>query len=159
MVCNHEKREHVNYCGDCGADLTLREDEIKARDKFFEIYRELLKEKNPDVKFDRGMFDTFIRTNGATMSLQIMRMLAKDGKIEIQESRDDSLLKLERKKLERLAEPQLPEKIIRFPDVYKRICPVFCMLSRPPVHVLRSMEREGMIEIVRKHGIRLKSGR
>ena len=59
-------------------------------------------------------------------------------------------------KLERLSEPQMPEKIIRFPDVYKRICPVFCMDRRTAKLVLRSMESEGMIEIVRKHGIRLK---
>lgn len=82
----------------------LREEEIKARDKFFGIYKELLQQKQPGVKFDRGMFDVFIRTNGAIMALQIIHMLANGDKIEIQESRDDSLLKLEREKLEILKE-------------------------------------------------------
>jgi len=59
MFCNHTKHEHINYCGDCGADLTLREEEIEARDKFFEIYKELLKGKQPDVKLTRSIIISY----------------------------------------------------------------------------------------------------
>ncbi len=59
-------------------------------------------------------------------------------------------------KLERLAEPHLPEKVIRFPDVYERICPLFSMNKKTANFILRAMETDGMIEIVRGHGIRLK---
>lgn len=59
-------------------------------------------------------------------------------------------------KLEKLAHPQLPDKIIRFPDVYERICPIFSMNKETAKIILKSMESEGMIEIVRKQGIRLR---
>ena len=62
-------------------------------------------------------------------------------------------------KLQKLWEPHLPDRIIRFPDVYERICPVFCMPKETAKLVLKSMECEGMIQIVRKQGIRIRKCR
>ena len=104
MACDHKKQENVHYCGSCGADLTLIQEEIDARDKFFEIYRDLMNAKHPDVKLTRSMFDAFIKTKGATMAMQILRMFASEGKIEVTEPQADALLKLEREKLDILKE-------------------------------------------------------
>ena len=43
----------------------LTQEEIDIRDKFFEIYRDLMDAKHPDVKLTRSMFDSFIKTKGA----------------------------------------------------------------------------------------------
>ena len=59
-------------------------------------------------------------------------------------------------KLGKLSEPQLPDKIIRFPDVYERICPLFSMNKKTANSILMAMEADGMIEIIRGHGIRLR---
>ncbi len=99
MVCNHKKRDGVHYCGDCGADLMLTQEEIDARDKFYDIYKELMDAKHPDAKFSRAGFDSYIKTKGATMAMQIIQMFVKDGKVEVTENKDDVLLNLEKEKL------------------------------------------------------------
>ena len=69
-------------------------------------------------------------------------------------------LTLEAMALERLggiSEPLLPGQILPFPRVFKRLCPIFCMPKETAWEVLRNMEKEGMIFIVRNHGIRIRS--
>lgn len=104
MACDHKKQENVHYCGSCRTDLMLTQEEIDARDKFFEIYNDLMSAKHPDVNLTRSMFDAFIKTKGATMAMQILRMFASEDKIEVTEPQNNALLKLEREKLEILKE-------------------------------------------------------
>ena len=47
--------------------------------------------------------------------------------------------------------------IIPFPDVFARICPIFCFTKEEAWAVLRSMDKKGLIEIVPFHGIRIKN--
>lgn len=47
-------------------------------------------------------------------------------------------------------------RIIPFPDVFARICPIFCILKEEAWAVLRSMEEKGLVEIVPFHGVRIK---
>ena len=48
------------------------------------------------------------------------------------------------------------EQIILFPEVFARICPIFCITKEEAWAVLRSMEEKGLIEIVPFHGIKIK---
>lgn len=48
-------------------------------------------------------------------------------------------------------------RIIPFPEVFARICPVFCIHKEEAWAVLRAMADKGLIEIVPFHGIRIKS--
>lgn len=47
-------------------------------------------------------------------------------------------------------------RIIPFPDVFARVCPIFCVPKEEAWAVLRSMEEKGLIEIVPYHGVRIK---
>lgn len=47
-------------------------------------------------------------------------------------------------------------RVIPFPDVFARICPIFCIPKEEAWAVLRSMEDKGLIEIVPYHGVRIK---
>ena len=55
--------------------------------------------KHPDAKFGRDGFDSYIKTCGATMAIQIIQMFVRNGKVEMTENRDDVLLSLEKEKL------------------------------------------------------------
>lgn len=46
--------------------------------------------------------------------------------------------------------------IIKFPEVFARICPIFYITKEEAWAVLRSMEEKGLIEIVPFHGIKIK---
>lgn len=46
-------------------------------------------------------------------------------------------------------------RIIPFPDVFARICPIFCITKEDTWAVLKSMEEKGLIEIVPYHGVKV----
>ena len=48
-------------------------------------------------------------------------------------------------------------RIIPFPDVFARICPIFCIPKGEAWAVLGSMEEKGLIEIVSQKGRRAAS--
>ena len=48
------------------------------------------------------------------------------------------------------------EKIIRFPEVFARMCPIFCIPKQEAWEVLRSMKKMGLIEVVPYHGVRIR---
>ena len=47
-------------------------------------------------------------------------------------------------------------EIIPFPEVFARICPIFCITKEEAWEALRSMEEKGLIEIVPYYGLRIK---
>ena len=47
-------------------------------------------------------------------------------------------------------------KIIPFPEVFARICPIFCIPKKEAWEVLKSMKKMGLVEIVPYHGVRIK---
>lgn len=47
-------------------------------------------------------------------------------------------------------------RVIPFPDVFARICPIFSIPKEEAWVVLRSMQENGLIEIVPYHGVRIK---
>lgn len=59
------------------------------------------------------------------------------------------------RRLDEIRDPLTPNRILRFPLVYQRICSTLSMKKKETNIILRSMEEEGMIEIVRNHGIRI----
>jgi len=48
-----------------------------------------------------------------------------------------------------------PTKLLRFPVVFERLCAVLCLKKREAWAVLRSLESQGLIEIVPFQGIRV----
>lgn len=47
-------------------------------------------------------------------------------------------------------------RIIPFPEVFARICPLFCLTKKEAWSVLKSMEEKELIDVVPYHGVRIK---
>ena len=58
------------------------------------------------------------------------------------------------KRLYDLYQPVLPERIIRFPLVFSKICPIYCLTKGQAWSILKRLEQHGLIEIVSYQGIR-----
>ena len=61
------------------------------------------------------------------------------------------------KRLRDLRFRRAEEQIIRFPELFSRICTIFCITKEEAWAVLRSTEEKGLIEIVPFHGIKIKA--
>ena len=62
--------------------------------------------------------------------------------------------------LKRLREMRLKRpkgETIPFPEVFARVCPVFCITKEEAWFALKSMEEKGLIEVVPFHGVRVKA--
>jgi hypothetical protein len=60
--------------------------------------------------------------------------------------------------LVRVAAKRPPHKLIRFPDVFSRICPLLSIKKADAWNVLHALENQGCIKIVPFHGIRIMHG-
>ena len=50
-----------------------------------------------------------------------------------------------------------PNKIIRFPTVFSKICSIYCLTKDQVWQILRELEKSGHIKIVPYQGIRIKN--
>lgn len=60
--------------------------------------------------------------------------------------------------LARIAARNPPQKLIRFPEVFSRICPLLAMKKAEAWKTLRILKEQGHIEIVPFRGVRVVSG-
>lgn len=59
-------------------------------------------------------------------------------------------------RLQQLHQPIFPRQIIRFPLVFSKICPIFCLTKNQAWMILKELNESGKIEIVPYQGIRIK---
>jgi len=59
-------------------------------------------------------------------------------------------------RLQELYQPMLSDKIIRFPHVFSKICPILCLTKNQAWLTLKKLNESGKIEIVPYQGIRIK---
>jgi hypothetical protein len=60
------------------------------------------------------------------------------------------------KRLCDLYQPILPDRIIRFPIVFSKICPIYCLTKGQAWSILKRLEEFGLIEVVPYQGIRIR---
>jgi len=60
------------------------------------------------------------------------------------------------KRLNELYQPVFPDQIIRFPKVFTKICPIYCLTKGQAWSILKRLEQHGLLEIVPYQGIRIK---
>jgi hypothetical protein len=60
-------------------------------------------------------------------------------------------------RLRDLYQPVLPDRIIRFPLVFSKICPIYCLTKGQAWTILKRLEQHGLIEIVPYQGIIIKT--
>jgi hypothetical protein len=59
------------------------------------------------------------------------------------------------KRIRDLGQPIFPNKIIRFPLVFSKICPIYCLTKGQAWTILKRLEQHGLLEIVPYQGIRI----
>jgi hypothetical protein len=69
VQCDHKKKDGVRICGNCRADLTLSQEEIDERDKFYPLFlKSLKKESIADSHSCRHLLDIFVSQNALTLT-------------------------------------------------------------------------------------------
>ncbi len=74
MDCDHKKKDGLPNCPKCGADLSLCQEEIDARDSLFAAIGNRFLEicEKSGMKGSRRAFDTLMDRNGARFSMWIL---------------------------------------------------------------------------------------
>ena len=60
------------------------------------------------------------------------------------------------KRIKDLGQPIFPNQIIRFPMVFSKICPIYCLTKGQAWTILKRLEQHGLIEVVPYQGIRIR---
>src|SRR3989338_5693235 len=85
MDCNHKKREGINCCG---ADLTLSQEEIDARDDFLPLFEKSIMDKLPgenrNSEVNRHVLDYFLSKNALTLAYQMAKLAYKMEKEDVE---------------------------------------------------------------------------
>jgi len=160
--CDNINPEGANYCGKCAMDLRLSEEEVRNRDKLYEVFSELFKmynEKNKEkMEFNRSMFDYMIEKHGATIAVFMFNMeddlnkgkKAKEEKIEFPKRGLYSLF------LDRMKELKPNSSgIIRFPEVFEKLCSSFQITKKQCWDILFMFRDFGLVEIIKGQGIKI----
>ena len=58
-------------------------------------------------------------------------------------------------RLQEINSPMPSNQIIRFPVVFSRICPIYCLSKKQAWHILKKLDKTSKIEIVPYQGVRI----
>lgn len=59
------------------------------------------------------------------------------------------------KRIRELSNPFFPNQIIRFPSIFSKICPIYCLTKNQAWKILKRLEENSLIEIVPFQGARI----
>jgi hypothetical protein len=157
--CDNEVSDGANYCGKCVTDLSLSKEEIRNRDNLYEVFSELFKKYNEKYKekieFDRTMFNYMIEKHGATIAVFMFNIANSHNDKEIREGKIEPKEGLYLTFFNRLKKLQTDSDIIRFPQVFEKLCSSFQITKRQCWEVLFMFRDFGFIEIVKGQGIKI----
>jgi hypothetical protein len=89
--------------------------------------------------------------------VKLVNSIAKEKKHIPKESKLDelSIENLVFKRIKELGQPIFPNQIIRFPTIFSKICPIYCLTKGQAWTILKRLEQHNLIEIVPYQGIRI----
>lgn len=59
------------------------------------------------------------------------------------------------KRINELSNPLFPSQIIRFPAIFSKICPIYCLTKDQAWKILKRLEDNALLEIVPFQGVRI----
>jgi hypothetical protein len=89
--------------------------------------------------------------------VKLVNSVAKEKKRSNKDFKLDelSIENLVLKRIRDLGQPIFPNQIIRFPMVFSKICPIYCLTKGQAWTILKRLEQHGLIEVVPYQGIKI----
>lgn len=91
--------------------------------------------------------------------IKIVNSMIKEKRSKKSDSKIDelSIEYLVFKRIKELNNPLFPSKIIRFPAIFSKICPIYCLTKNQAWKILKRLEENSLIDIVPFQGVRIQS--
>lgn len=152
--CGFENPEQTNFCVKCGLDLSLGEEEIINRDKFYECCRETFDKNYPEMKFSRKSVDYLIERFGATLCFLFADACAKERIEKMETLPKKGLYKIFFERLRELNKSK--DGIIEFSSIFKNIFSPFAITKDEMMEIILIFRDFELLEVVAGKGVRVK---